>query len=93
MWSRPVVANRAGDLVVLRALPVALVHGDFHPGNVLTVDGRVSAVLDVDLARLAPPAYELARALLYCTHPAGPANDVDIIKLLFRTANVNRRLY
>lgn len=67
-------ALRTGDLVVLRALPVALVHGDFHPGNVLTVDGRVSAVLDFDLARLAPPAYELARALLYCTHPAGPAS-------------------
>lgn len=67
-------ALRADDLAVLRALPVALVHGDFHPGNVLVLDGHVSAVLDFDLARLAPAAYEVVRALLYCTHPAGPAS-------------------
>lgn len=64
----------ADDLDVLRALPVAFVHGDFHPGNVLVIGERVSAVLDFDLARLAPPAYELVRALLYCTHPAGPTS-------------------
>lgn len=67
-------ALRVGDLIVLRALPVTLVHGDFHSGNVFTDDGRVSAVLDFDLARLAPPAYEVVRALLYCTHPAGLAS-------------------
>jgi Ser/Thr protein kinase RdoA (MazF antagonist) len=67
-------ALRAAELAVLRELPVALVHGDFHPGNILGVDGRVSGVLDFDLVRLAPPAYELARALIYCTHPAGAAS-------------------
>lgn len=66
-------ALRVDDLSVLRALPVTLVHGDFHAGNVLTVDGQVTAVLDFDLVRLAPPAYELVRALLYTTCPAGPA--------------------
>jgi homoserine kinase type II len=65
-------ALRPQDLAVLRALPATPIHGDFHPGNVLTIDDRVSGVLDFDLTRLAPPGYELMRALIYCTHPAGP---------------------
>ncbi|WP_030592992.1 phosphotransferase [Streptomyces anulatus] len=66
-------ALTTADLDELRSLPQALIHGDFHPGNVLVLDdNRISAVLDFDLARLAPPAYELLRALLYCTQPAGP---------------------
>jgi homoserine kinase type II len=60
------------NLAALRNLPLTLVHGDVHPGNILTIGGRVSGVLDFDLVRLAPPAYELARALLYCIRPAGP---------------------
>ncbi|MGQ0773155.1 MAG: phosphotransferase [Pseudonocardiales bacterium] len=70
---RRAAALRPENLAVLRDLPVALVHGDMHPGNILTVGGRVSGILDFDLTRLAPPAYELARALLYCIHPAGPS--------------------
>lgn len=66
-------ALATADLDELRSLPQALIHGDFYPGNVLVRDdGRISAVLDFDLVRLAPPAYELMRALLYCTQPAGP---------------------
>lgn len=45
---------------VLAALPVTLVHGDMHPGNVmLAMDGRVG-LLDWGNARLAPPMLDLA---------------------------------
>lgn len=52
--------------------PRQLVHGDFHPGNLVVADGRAHAVIDFERARLAPPGYELVRALLYCVNPAGP---------------------
>jgi Ser/Thr protein kinase RdoA (MazF antagonist) len=36
------------------------IHGDFHPGNVLAVQGRPVAVLDWSFARLDWPAFDLA---------------------------------
>jgi aminoglycoside phosphotransferase (APT) family kinase protein len=36
-----------------------VVHGDFRPGNVLVEDGRVSALLDWELAHLGDPADDL----------------------------------
>jgi aminoglycoside phosphotransferase (APT) family kinase protein len=35
-------------------------HGDLAPVNVLASDGRITAVLDLDLARVAPPLYDAA---------------------------------
>ncbi|MPZ89853.1 MAG: phosphotransferase [Nitriliruptorales bacterium] len=55
-------------------LPHALIHGDFHLGNVVTVKDRVVAVIDFDLVRWAPPGYELVRGLLYCVKPTGGPN-------------------
>ncbi len=52
--------------------PVQLVHGDIHPGNLVTVGGQVRAFVDFERVRLAPAGYELVRALLYCVSPAGP---------------------
>ncbi|MGH3825088.1 MAG: phosphotransferase, partial [Pseudonocardiaceae bacterium] len=54
----------------LNALDRQVIHGDVYPGNILlTSTGAV--FIDFDLARWAPPAYELIRALIYCTHPTG----------------------
>jgi Ser/Thr protein kinase RdoA (MazF antagonist) len=36
------------------------IHGDFHPGNVLALNGRPVAVLDWSFARLDWPAFDLA---------------------------------
>jgi Ser/Thr protein kinase RdoA (MazF antagonist) len=55
----------------LNGLDQQVIHGDVHPGNIL-VTGLHPVFVDFDLARSAPPAYELMRALIYCTHPAGP---------------------
>ncbi|MDQ1249453.1 MAG: homoserine kinase type [Actinomycetota bacterium] len=60
------------DLDTLRALPHRVIHGDIHPGNILTSADVVTGIVDFDLARLAPPTYELLRAMVYCLHPAGP---------------------
>jgi Ser/Thr protein kinase RdoA (MazF antagonist) len=54
------------------SMPRQLVHGDVHPGNLVTAGGHVRAVIDFERIRLAPPGYELVRALLYCVSPAGP---------------------
>lgn len=46
----------------LGAGPVVLVHGDFHPGNVHWARGRVSGVIDWELARFGPAGADVA----YC---------------------------
>ncbi|MGH3604661.1 MAG: phosphotransferase enzyme family protein [Pseudonocardiaceae bacterium] len=55
----------------LNGLDQQVIHGDVHPGNIL-LTGERPVFIDFDLARSAPPGYELIRALIYCTHPAGP---------------------
>lgn len=42
--------------------PPRWIHGDLMPGNVLTVDGRLSAVIDFATARAADPAADLLAA-------------------------------
>jgi Phosphotransferase enzyme family len=37
-----------------------IVHWDFHPGNVLEIDGRVSAVIDTDFVTTGDAAFDLA---------------------------------
>ena len=44
--------------------PASLIHGDFHPGNLMYRDGRVVAALDFDSARRAPAVIDVANALL-----------------------------
>lgn len=42
-----------------------VVHGDWHPGNLLFRDGRVAAVVDFDAARRQPPVADLANGMLH----------------------------
>jgi Ser/Thr protein kinase RdoA (MazF antagonist) len=55
----------------LNCMDSQVIHGDIHPGNIV-LTGTRPVFVDFDLARSAPPAYEVMRALIYCTHPAGP---------------------
>jgi aminoglycoside phosphotransferase (APT) family kinase protein len=57
-------AGAALDHSDLAARPMQIIHGDWHPGNLIMRDGAVAAVLDFDSARYAPPLVELANGLL-----------------------------
>ena len=54
-------AERLTELANLLTKPPGevLLHGDFYLGNVLVQDGRVSALIDFEFARLGPPDLEL----------------------------------
>ena len=57
--------------------PDQIVHGDWHPGNMLFVDGKVSCVLDFDSAKIAPVVTDLANGSLQFSIVAGRPNPAD----------------
>lgn len=57
--------------------PDQIVHGDWHPGNMLFVDGKVSCVLDFDSAKIAPVVTDLANGALQFSIVAGRPNPKD----------------
>lgn len=67
--------------------PAQVVHGDWHPGNLLFDRGHVIAVLDFDAARIAPRALDLANASLQFSmtlHEMPPADwptGLDLVRL------------
>ncbi len=72
--------------------PAQVVHGDWHPGNLLFNQGQVIAVLDFDAARIAPRALDLANAALQFSmtlHDMPPADwptglDLDRLRAFLR---------
>ena len=54
-----------------------VVHGDWHPGNMLFDGGRIVAVLDFDSVRIAPPITDVANAMLQFSIVGGRPNPVD----------------
>ncbi len=61
----------AGDLARCRVpLATVVVHGDFHTGNLLFVDGQLSGILDFDFARPDVRVADIAIALGFLA--AGP---------------------
>ena len=54
-----------------------VVHGDWHPGNILFQGERVSGVLDFDSARLEPAIADVANGLLQYSVRAGPSRAID----------------
>lgn len=58
------------------SLDSQVVHGDFHPGNVLFEGDRVAGVIDFDAARVEPAVVDLANALLQFGSRAGSAASV-----------------
>ncbi len=72
-------ANRAG----LGALPERLIHGDWHPGNLVFRDGRVIGVIDYDAMRLSRRAMDIANGALQFSILAGgdPAEWPDALDL------------
>lgn len=72
---------------------VTVVHGDWHPGNILLGDDRVVAVIDFESARAEPRVADLANGLLQFTLSRRPGSSVDQwpiecdMKLLRQMAN------
>lgn len=48
----------------LDALPGTVIHGDWHPGNLIYREGRIEAVLDFDSSRIEPRIVDLANGAL-----------------------------
>jgi Ser/Thr protein kinase RdoA (MazF antagonist) len=65
-----------------------VVHGDWHPGNMLFDKGKLTAVLDFDSVKIAPPITDLANAMLqfsivgYQPNPADWPDYLDQAKLV-----------
>ncbi|MGA2171440.1 MAG: phosphotransferase [Sedimentisphaerales bacterium] len=68
--------------------PEQVVHGDWHPGNMLFDKGKLVAVLDFDSVKIAPPITDLANAMLqfsivgYHPNPADWPDYLDQAKLV-----------
>lgn len=57
--------------------PRQIIHGDWHPGNLLFHKDRVVAVLDFDSVHLAPTVVDLANGLLQFSIVAGRPDPAD----------------
>lgn len=54
-----------------------ILHGDWHPGNILLAEEQVVAVLDFDSIKIAPAVCDLANAMLHFSIIAGKPNPCD----------------
>ena len=61
----------------LELLPVSIVHGDWHPGNLLYKEGRVVAALDFDSLRLTQRVIDLANAILQFSIQMGTPDKIE----------------
>lgn len=57
-------AARRVDELGFRTWPRTVLHGDWHPGNLLYRDATMAAVLDFDSVRIEPRTADVANALL-----------------------------
>ena len=66
--------------------PQRIVHGDYHPGNVLSERGKVTAVIDWEAAMLGPPAYDVGYCHMDLTLAHGPAVGDNFLEAYARHA-------
>jgi len=57
--------------------PKQVIHGDWHPGNMLFSGGKVAVVLDFDSIRVAPAVVDLANGMLQFSIVGGRPNPAD----------------
>jgi Ser/Thr protein kinase RdoA (MazF antagonist) len=54
-----------------------VIHGDWHPGNILFSGGRIVAVVDFDSVRVSPPPTDLANGMLQFSIVADKPDPAD----------------
>jgi len=54
-----------------------IVHGDWHPGNMLFARGKLTAVLDFDSVKVAPPITDMANGMLQFSIVGNRPNPAD----------------
>ena len=54
-----------------------IIHGDWHPGNMLFCGNKVAVVLDFDSIRVAPPVVDLANGMLQFSIVGGRPSPAD----------------
>ncbi|MHC4509396.1 MAG: phosphotransferase enzyme family protein, partial [Planctomycetota bacterium] len=54
-----------------------IIHGDWHPGNMLFCESKVAVVLDFDSIRVAPPVIDLANGMLQFSIVGGRPDPAD----------------
>jgi aminoglycoside phosphotransferase (APT) family kinase protein len=92
---------RAGELGGLLAAQVpverrpTLVHGDYHPGNMLFRDNKVVAVLDWEIAEIGQPLLDLGALSIVAGHHPGewPAVPRSEVFALYGVDEVEMRWY
>lgn len=57
--------------------PEQIVHGDWHPGNMLFSDSKLTAVLDFDSVKIAPTVTDLANGMLQFSIVGNRPNPAD----------------
>lgn len=86
--SSPLSTPIPDPLIDVRTRIPVLCHGDYHPGNLLVEDGRVSAVLDWGNAHVTHAGYAFARAeaRFVDVHRLTPRNERRADRRTFREA-------
>jgi homoserine kinase type II len=69
-------ASAAVDEVGYASLDSQVVHGDFHPGNLLFRGDEVAAVIDFDAARIEPAVVDFANAVMQFSAVRGRARKL-----------------
>jgi aminoglycoside phosphotransferase (APT) family kinase protein len=62
-----------------REPPAVICHGDYHPRNVLVHAGRISAVIDWSVARVAPAEYDVGRTTVLMRHAPSTLTGVSAV--------------
>ena len=70
-------AAKRVDKFGYRSWPKVIIHGDWHPGNLLFHDSKIAAVLDFDSARLEPRMADIANAVLQFSMRMSWPDDPD----------------
>lgn len=76
----PVVSKALVSIRKNEAVTSQLVHGDYHPGNLLFRDGAAVAIIDFEYLNFEDAIYDLAYALvMFCTHWTDRTDDAGLI--------------